>query len=148
MLTAVRHPHRKGMPSWIPDWSENLPLHPFHSYRGPSGHPAAKEHEMADRSMNEGLYEIREDEGEGEKCHLELLTTGYRHSRIVDMSREFAFNSMEEAESQMKRLYCSFNNLKKIFAVDGKYADSTVIEQLGKLIAEGKDTDTIKQCQN
>ena len=150
MLTALRHPHRKDMPSWIPDWSENLPLHPFHSYRGPSGHPAAKEHEMADRSRNEELYEIREvgAEGEGEKCHLELRTTGYRHSRIVDMSREFAFESMEEAESQMQRLYCSFGNLKNIFAIDDKHADDTVIEQLGKLITEGKGADTIKQCQD
>ncbi|KAH5418611.1 hypothetical protein HBI47_142690 [Parastagonospora nodorum] len=136
MLTAVRHPHQKGMPSWIPDWSEHLPLHPFHSYQGPSGHPAAKEHEMGCKTVNDDFYEIREISGEGEKYHLELLTTGYRHSRIVDMSQQFVFNSMDEAESTMRRLYCSFENLKNIFVVDEKHADCTVIKQLGKLIAE------------
>ena len=26
LLTAVRHPHDKNMPSWVPDWSQSLPL--------------------------------------------------------------------------------------------------------------------------
>lgn len=30
ILTAVRHSHEKDMPSWIPDWSQNLPLDPTH----------------------------------------------------------------------------------------------------------------------
>ncbi|KAH8627378.1 HET-domain-containing protein [Alternaria alternata] len=28
LLTAARHTHDKKMPSWIPDWSQNLPIHP------------------------------------------------------------------------------------------------------------------------
>ena len=61
------------------------------------------------------------------------------------MSQEFVFNSMDEAESQMRRLYRTFDNLKNIFALDEKYTDSTVIEQLGKLIAEGKGAGKIRQ---
>lgn len=38
LLVGARHEHNRQMPSWVPDWSQNLPLHPrFFDCREDSG---------------------------------------------------------------------------------------------------------------
>jgi hypothetical protein len=144
MLTAIRHPHDKNMPSWVPDWSQNLPLHPH--YRG-SKEPVEhlkSEHRDIFQSATKNMHEIRMTSGSKDRKRLELRTQGFQYAHVINTSQEFSFKDIEETEIQMRRLYYGLGNLRNIFDV-GKVQDNhKVLEHLGKDIAKGKCTELMQ----
>jgi hypothetical protein len=132
MLTAIRHSHNKDMPSWIPDWSQNLPLHHWEPYEWPD-----RKYKDSFRTDTEQSYEIRTVSDRGVKDWLELRTIGYRYARVVESSQGFSFNSKDEAETQMRKLYHSLANLRGMFALGEVKDDRRMLKHLGQNIAKG-----------
>jgi ribosomal protein L29 len=132
MLTAIRHSHNKDMPSWIPDWSQNLPLHHWEPYEW-----SDRKYKDSFRTDTEQSYEIRTVSDRGVKDWLELRTIGYRYARVVESSQGFSFNSKDEAETQMRKLYHSLANLRGMFALGEVKDDRRMLKHLGQNIAKG-----------
>lgn len=126
LLAAIRHPHCKKMPSWIPDWSQNLPLD--YCYFD---------------NITEGIVEdlehtINSLPGESHDGCLELSAKGCRHAQIIETSQVFQFVDTDDAGIQMKRLYCSFISLNRYVSPEGTKDNPVVLDHLGKAITDGK----------
>jgi hypothetical protein len=136
ILTAIRHPHEMNMPSWIPDWSQNLPLEYYYfvislgtkrdHFELPPSAPDGKK--STTRSLS---YRVNSKRSE-------LLATGCQYARITARSQEFRFNSMDEAEKQMKGLYNSLNNLRQFLHAEGMRDNLTMFDGLGQSISDSK----------
>jgi hypothetical protein len=136
LLAAIRHPHDKKMPSWIPDWSQNLPLQrQYFEYEslGTGGGQSGPRFYAPDNEK----YAICSSVGESREGRLELFVTGCRHAQIVETSQVFQFVDIDDAEIQMKRLYCSFISLSRYVPSEGTRDDPTVLAHLGKTIKDG-----------
>jgi hypothetical protein len=72
------------MPLWVPDWSQNFPLHHFIPYER-----ADSIYKDSFRSYTERMYEVLTVSDIGEKARLELRTVGYRYARTIDSSQDF-----------------------------------------------------------
>jgi hypothetical protein len=137
MLTAVRHPHDKKMPSWVPDWSQNFPL----SYQYFSVEfPDAGNLQLVPQSGTSDKQEhaIRFFLGKSHEICLELLVMGCRYARIIDSSQAFQFIDTYDAERQMKRLYYNLINLRQYVNPEDMWDDPNVVVDLGRTISEGK----------
>jgi hypothetical protein len=127
ILTAVRHPHNMDMPSWIPDWSQNLPLSYEHF-----------DYEL-EPCFNEREHTIRSSgTGHASKPRLELHVTGCQYARIVERSQIVQFSDLADAQRQMKGLYFSLENLRQFTFAEDVCMDATVSNTLGQAILEGK----------
>jgi hypothetical protein len=138
LLTAVRHPHDKKMPSWIPDWSQN---HPLGEFFGDIEDYNEKCDESAPGSgtSDDQKHIIRPFPGKSCEIGLELSVTGCRYGRIVDRSLVFQFVDIDDAMIQMKRLYYGFTSLKPYVRPEGMSDDdSIVLSHLGKTVSDGK----------
>jgi hypothetical protein len=143
MLTAIRHKHDRDMPSWIPDWSQNLPLHHFKPYEW-----SDSRYKDSFCSNIEQPYEVRTISCRGAENWLELRTIGYEYACIVESSQEFTFDSKEETETQMRRLYYCLVNLRSIFAVGEVNDDRKMLKHLGQNISKGKCIDSMRETEN
>ncbi|KAH3907818.1 hypothetical protein HBH56_181360 [Parastagonospora nodorum] len=136
ILAAIRHPHDKVMPSWIPDWSQNLPLHDFYLYPRTPFKETDIEYKDSFTCNEDPMYETRKiSDGQGRET-LGLLTIGYQYAKVVDRSEEFCFDSIEDAEVQMHRLYYSLVNLRDIFLIPDMKGDCGMLGHLGKSIVQ------------
>lgn len=117
LLSAARHPHRRKMPSWIPDWSQTLPLQllNFLIEFPKSGQPVSPA-----RASQKQRYEIRPFLASDKESHLELRVIGCRYAQIVKSSQVFRFRNGEDARRQMKRLYSSLDNLRHFVGTESK----------------------------
>lgn len=131
LLVAVRHPHGTNVPSCIPDWSQNLPLHLGYFYNE-SFSDTATEH------CQKASLILRDEDS----YSLELVSTGYKYAQIVRMSRIFSFSSLEDAEIRMRRLYASFHSLRKVLNREDEDVkidtenNHIIYEHLGQSIVE------------
>jgi hypothetical protein len=137
LLTAARHPHNKRMPSWIPDWSQRLPLHFFH-FAVESFVTTTDQLVPYFDASNIPRHTIRSFSGVGHETRLELHVTGCRYAQIVERSQVFHFVSIEDAGIQMRKLYTSLISLRQSANVEGMSRDPAVIAHLGKPISEGE----------
>jgi hypothetical protein len=124
LLLANRHPHKLEMPSWVPDWSQNLPL--------------MLEEYSTIAPANEGNYEMRSFPSKCGKTSLELLVTGCRYAEIISRSRMFSFNGSKDTETQMRNLYYSLPNLRGFSGTERLHDDKTTLANLGQDIVNGK----------
>lgn len=135
-LTAIRHPHDLDMPSWVPDWSQNLPLS-FNFFNWNPGQPELK-------PFNPHHHGIRSSPSGENASRLELIATGCQYARIVYRTQEFLITDLEDAEVQMKILYYNFASLRELIDwEDMQYCDSNIPSQLGKEIVDGTYVDSI-----
>jgi hypothetical protein len=146
ILTAIRHTHNKDMPSWMPDWSQTLPLHRFYLYTRSAYSPSDKEYRDAFKDARRPMHQVRTIRGKTSGRRLELLTTGFQYAPVVERSQEFSFKGMEEAETHMRRLYYSLVNLQNIFDFGKTQNDRQAVEHLGKNIAKGKCSISLQAC--
>lgn len=126
LLAAIRHPHDKKMPSWIPDWSQNLPLDYCYV------------NDITEGIVEDLAYTICSLPGESHDGCLELSAKGCRHAQIIETSQVFQFVDIDDAEIQMKRLYCSFISLNRYVSSEGTKDNPIVLAHLGKAITDGK----------
>jgi hypothetical protein len=124
LLIAVRHPHGMDMPSWVPDWSQNLPLN-------------RRDYAEIEPTREQNC-EIRSSLDNENKICLELLITGSRYAKIVERSSVFMFDGVEDARKQMTHFYYSFDNLRKFVEAGDIHSNVNVEDMLGKNIADGK----------
>lgn len=124
LLSAIRHPHEMEMPSWVPDWSQNLPLGP--------------EEVKILTPVDEQKCKIRSVPDKEEESYLELLVTGCRYAQVVERSCVFHFDGAEDGEEQMKSLYYSLDNLREFVDVEGLQVDVTMTGKLEQKITDGK----------
>lgn len=137
LLTAVRHPHSKEMPSWTPDWSQNLPLHTCYLMdkfdHVANAQPLPLFH--TSDSKKHTIWPFLDNTHNG--C-LELHVTGCRYAQIAEQSQAFKFSDIDDAEGQIKKLYYSFINLRCYFHPEGVRDDPMVLAHLGTIISDGK----------
>jgi hypothetical protein len=137
ILTAVRHPHQRDMPSWIPDRSQNLPLSRIFSQDfdfsniGEYGKDLPKL-----KPFDERKHEVRWTSDGNNSC-LELIVQGCQYAQIVHRSHIFSFLSLDDARVQMERLYYSFENLREIVDLSGMEDVCAMHDQLGQEITDG-----------
>ncbi|KAF2709193.1 HET-domain-containing protein [Pleomassaria siparia CBS 279.74] len=140
ILTAIRHSHDLNMPSWIPDWSQHLPL--YYAVFDDVYIQDMLEPNYSD----EPRYSIRSPSHSEDNC-LELNVKGARYAQIVHRSKRFSFNSLDDAEAQMKGLYHDLDNLRKLLGWEGTRDDSIIHNQLGREILERTYTDCTKSSK-
>jgi hypothetical protein len=131
LLSAIRHPHDKKMPSWVPDWSQNLPLDYGHFNNEDAGRRYTLAH------AHSFSYTIRSMASQNKQSCLELIVPGVRYARIVGRSEVFNFSDPEDAEMEKRKLCCSLSNLKQFVDVECKYDDLSAIN-LDKAVSDGK----------
>ncbi|KAF7676043.1 hypothetical protein GT037_005548 [Alternaria burnsii] len=135
LLTAVRHPHDKEMPSWIPDWSQALPLGQDY-FRWERSDPGASYSQK---------YAIHSFTNKSHETFLALTAEGCRYGYIIDISQTFCFDDLYDAEMQMKRLFCHFASLRHCVCPEGMWNDPTVLAHLGNPISDAMSS--MKGCQ-
>ena len=126
IFSATRHPHKLDMASWIPDWSQTLPLHynafyDEHDYEvlnheGAMSIPASYQQERIRLSYSYLQHGHR----------LELHVSGYRHSHVVECSPMFHFIGMHDAEYQMKAIYNSLPNTRQDLVLESTWNVTTM----------------------
>jgi hypothetical protein len=138
LLTAVRHPHNMDMPSWIPDWSQNLPLS-YHHFESGSDPESPNQLEPCLETRSDRKVTIRWcGTDEASKPRLELLVTGCQYARIVERSQVFHFSNLADAERQMKGLYSTLGNLQQFVVAEGMCVDASISDILGQTILDGR----------
>lgn len=103
LLVAARHPHGLNMPSWVPDWSQTLPI----DYS--IGTCAKYSPPLADTFLIQPPPQPRGG-------RWELRVKGMRYARVVQRSEVFSFKSIEDAEVQLKKVYHHLSNLRALFS--------------------------------
>jgi hypothetical protein len=93
-------------------------------------------------SAGEQKYEIRSSHGRGDNDCPELLVTGCRYAQVVDRSRVFSFDDMDDAETQMKSLYYNLPTLREYVDAEGMQDYGTTLSNLGQRIMDGKQETT------
>jgi hypothetical protein len=141
LLVAARHPHCMGIPSWIPDWSQNFALtyDHFEPFDGKlRGQPTP-----CFESCKEPKYTIQSfGTGQMSKYHLELLVPGVQYAQVIERSQCFQLNDLEDTERQVKRLYISIWNYEQDIKTGSVCSDAIILEQPGSAILNGKDRDS------
>jgi hypothetical protein len=136
LLTAIRHPHNREMPSWIPDWSQRLPLgFSFFSpdlYETESGSVEPRRWNPPDTDTF--FVHLPSRTGSGS---LKLNVMGVRYAQITHSSRTFSFNRLEDAEAQMKELYYHLDNLSELISPMVMRDSAISSSQLGREITDG-----------
>jgi hypothetical protein len=137
LLTAARHPHDMCIPSWVPDWSQSLPLiyHQFEIFDGKLlGQPTP-----CFESCKAPKYTIQSfGTGQMSRLHLELVVTGIQYSHIVGSSQVFQFDDLEDAERQMTGLYTSLRNYRLSISAESITSETTAYNPLGQTILNSK----------
>jgi hypothetical protein len=138
ILTAIRHPHERDMPSWIPDWSQNLPLDYDFYQKNPEQYVPLYVPTL--KFLDEGIHVTHMTVNGENNRHLELLAKGCRYAQIVHRSQVFSFSSLEDAEAQMKELYLNLGNLRKFLDPDDMEDNRIVHDRLGQKLRDGTCT--------
>jgi hypothetical protein len=141
ILTAVRHPHERDIPSWIPDWSQNLPLLYPHfdiEFYNPNPAQAAPKLKPLTEQTNK-LYSI----ANGKNSRTQLLATGCRYGQIIRRSQVFSFLDVEDAKAQMERLYYSLGNLRQLVNLEDIKDGYNIYGQLEQEIADSRYIENI-----
>jgi len=117
LIVAARHPHGVDMASWIPDWSQTLPLQfgPFY-YESYGWEVEDDEIEDGEASpIDTRLQERALLSYSYYESHISpaLHVVGCQHARIVECSQVLQFVDIDEAETQILRIYNNFNDLKR-----------------------------------
>ena len=149
IFAAIRHPHTLDIPSWMPDWSQTLPLHPiafqFESekariLRNPAVSATPEDH---DRTLES--YSCK-DHTTGSQLHV----TGCRYAQVVKSSQAFHFLDADDADRQMLNVYNDFVNRASFLDAKGKrkLAPSSTLSHFGRKIFHGKHTKYLGSAQN
>lgn len=128
LLTATRHPHTMEMPSWIPDWSQRLPLD-FYFF---SFLDELSESQSPDTNTLYTHSLLRARSG-----LVELHVKGMRYSKISHMSQPFLFSSLGDAEAQMKDMYYHLKNLRNLLSPTDISDRANSPGQLGQDLMDG-----------
>jgi hypothetical protein len=137
LLAAARHPHNKRMPSWIPDWSQRLPLHFFH-FAVESFVTTTDQLEPYFDASNIPRHTICSFSGVGHETRLELHVTGCQYARIAEQSQVFHFFNIDDAGIQMRKLFKYLITLRQSADTEGMSGDPAMIAHLGKPVSEGE----------
>jgi hypothetical protein len=131
MLTAVRHPHKRDMPSWIPDWSQNLPLDDVFFKYEPLGERRTRS-VLCPSPPDEQEHTTHSFSYSGSKTHPELFVRGCQYAQINESSQVFHFANMEDAGRQLE--YFNFRRFYRRRWAD----DYATAEYLGQRIYDGE----------
>jgi hypothetical protein len=123
VLTATRHPHNRNMSSWIPDWSQNLPLNS--RFFDPEY--------LAVQKLAEYRYEVNSMPGASNEC-LELRAIGCRFGQVAHRSSVYSFDSLEDVAVQ-------YNNLIQGYDECGR--DPEERGEMGQEIVDGKSPNDV-----
>jgi hypothetical protein len=124
IITATRHPHNLDMASWIPDWSQNLPLqYPAFHFESDKARALGnialratfEDHERAQRSCS--IHDL--------PTARELHAVGCQYAQIVKSSQVFHFLNADDTERQMCNLYNDFENLRQCLEAKTKRSLAT-----------------------
>jgi len=147
ILAASRHPHDLGMPSWMPDWSQTLPLQSlaFHfesdkaRMLGNSSLCATAE----DRKRTLDYYALG-DSLTGPELHV----AGCQYAQIVKSSRAFYFLDNDDAERQMLNVYYDLDNSRLYWDAKGKLKSSAppTLGQFGRRIFFSKRANCLEDA--
>jgi hypothetical protein len=101
---ATRRPHDLAMPSWIPDFSQTLPIGwSFYPHKLGSDNPET-DFLVETRSRNAGFFKAdfnAQKHGEPPKIHVVALP----YATICHSSDTFSFQTLEDAHDQLIMLY-------------------------------------------
>jgi len=140
MLTATRHPHALDMASWIPDWSQTLPLYfnhfMFESDRAYLEQDVSLAANFEDHERMSQSYRI------GFPVGSSLHVTGCRYARITECSDIFKFVDDDDAEKQMRNIYNHFPSLYSELEVKSRSDTAVTPVQFSQNIHDGKRRNT------
>ncbi|KAH7068515.1 heterokaryon incompatibility protein-domain-containing protein [Paraphoma chrysanthemicola] len=114
ILTATRHPHNRNMSSWIPDWSQNLPVNGLIFLTANIMEPTGDS------------FTIDSIPGATEAC-LELRSFGCRFGQVAHLSSIYSFNGYEDAAVK-------FNSLMQVSNARGNNSES--MDEMGQEIID------------
>ncbi|KAF2742424.1 hypothetical protein M011DRAFT_529884 [Sporormia fimetaria CBS 119925] len=106
-LVCTRHPHQRDMPSWVPDWSQSLPLR--------SGW-LLDQRCAVDGWSSDRMYRVVPNP----KASIALCTYGAEYARITHFSEPFVFERIEDVELPIVALYHNSRPLCDMFHLDAR----------------------------
>lgn len=137
ILIAIRHPHKRDMSSWIPYWSQNLPLRSDYSKFEPCddrvGQPVPKLNYLHGRN-----HKMRPISVEKREKRLELLVRGCKYARTVESSQVFMFRNTEDVKAQIKELFSCLGYIERSAHIENARNDNEMGSKLGKNIFNGE----------
>jgi hypothetical protein len=143
ILTATRHPHERNMPSWIPDWSKDLPLQAvYFSTESLSGmlFEYSKDGGPILRPSEDHTYKILPESTTNNNPFLKLFVTGCRYAKIEHFSQVFKFSSREDAKNQIEDLLLCVNHhagLSDVSRITDMQKYNEIVDKTGRNILEG-----------
>lgn len=125
LLLAVRHPHTLDVSSWIPDWTQNLPLN--------LDETANDIEPIIERHYEIVLIEIAQ-----RGVSLELHVTGCRYAEVASKSCVFSFRDLHDAGTKMRHFYHGLANLREYVDVESQLDSVETTYKLGQEILDSK----------
>jgi len=147
ILAATRHPHELEMASWIPDWSQTLPLRytPFYF-------------EAWDGDLDEGVYSSINIENQKrallshsyDESHISpaLHVVGCQYARIVECSQVLQFVDDDDVARQMLQVYNHINNLRLCLNKESKSDNTETPKHFSGEILDGKTYERMINTQH
>jgi len=137
ILLAVRHPHSLNMASWIPDWSQNLPLQ-FFAFNFESEEAMHLWNRTIPAGVDDQERVLRSYSCTGLGIRPRLHVAGYRHAQIVECSEHFVFDNIDDAESQMRQLYNALDHVRQYLDESSKTIFATTTHIFNQKVHGGK----------
>jgi len=165
ILCAVRHPHNLNMASWIPDWSQNLPLqHKAFNSELPDLQTTVKT--RLDESLVKLLGELPEYRSikpsnrsllghsprpnrlyQESSTHPELYVRGCLYSQIEECGRVFQFCDFDDAEKQLRDIFNSFHGIRLYLDRPSKHDVASAFDHFSQNIRESKLPNCLHHCR-
>ncbi|KAH6878522.1 heterokaryon incompatibility protein-domain-containing protein [Alternaria rosae] len=122
LLAATRHPHGWDMASWIPDWSQTLPLQFNAFYYETFGNEEPDDVFSPTNIENQERALLSYSYNESHTSPT-LHVVGCQYAQIVESSQVFRFVNMDDVERQTRQIYNQFNNLRQHLNEESKIDD-------------------------
>lgn len=136
ILTAIRHPHKRDMSSWISDLTQDYPVNGYYFLA------ESLEEELFPRpapklgSQSNQNHKIRPILTEGSSERPELCVTGCEYARIQVNCKVFMFSDTKDTKNQIKTLLSILGDSGRTAGEHGIANNCDVTDQLGKTITD------------
>ena len=137
ILVATRHPHGLNMASWIPDWSQTLPLR-FNAFHDETFVWEEKDDVFSPTNIEYQKRALLSYSYEESHISPTLHVIGCQYARIVECSQVLQFVDVDDLERQMLQLYSHFNNLRSCLKEESKIDDIETTSHFNGKIYDGK----------
>jgi len=147
ILTATRHPHGLDMPSWVPDWSQTLPLQRY-SFWYDTIHDDNPDAEFSPPRVRIFGGALRSSLYDESYISSELRVSGFQAGRIVECSKVFQFADLDDTDMQMRQIYNQYDNIRLYLDETSKIQRPKLPDHFSGEISDSKIFNSMEYAQH